>query len=150
MIKLNKKGFTLVEIISVISILSLIIIVVATKGFGAFNNAKNTISEENKKAIYEAANVLMTEVKNCEGNDDIFDNLIGYFLSEETDENKTCEKLIEKAKSDECLNIKLEYLISEENNYITSSGVKDFFDENKNYAVKGCLDAIDNIAISDY
>ena len=68
---MNKKGFTLVEILAVIVILSLVITITATKGFGVFDNTKNKITEQNKKAIKEGAKVLITEVENCE--DDLGD-----------------------------------------------------------------------------
>ena len=63
---MNKKGFTLVEILAVIVILSLIITITATKGFGAFDNTKNKITEQNKKAIEEAAKLFLTDVDNCD------------------------------------------------------------------------------------
>lgn len=68
---MNKKGFTLVEILAVIVILGLVITITATKGFGAFDNTKNKITEQNKKAIKEGAKVLITEVENCD--DDLED-----------------------------------------------------------------------------
>ena len=68
---MNKKGFTLVEILAVIVILSLVITITATKGFGAFDNTKKAITEQNKKAIEEGAKVLLTEIENCD--DDLED-----------------------------------------------------------------------------
>lgn len=68
---MNKKGFTLVEILAVIVVLSLVITITATKGFGAFDNTKKAITEQNKKAIEEGAKVLLTEIENCD--DDLED-----------------------------------------------------------------------------
>lgn len=63
---MNKKGFTLVEILAVIVVLGLIIVITATKGFGAFDNAKNKITEENKKAIIEGAKLFLVDLEYCE------------------------------------------------------------------------------------
>ena len=68
---MNKKGFTLVEILAVIVVLSLVITITATKGFGAFDNTKKAITEQNKKAIEEGAKVFLTEIENCD--DDLED-----------------------------------------------------------------------------
>jgi len=65
-ILMNKKGFTLVELLAVIAILSIIITLVATNGFGVFENSKKKIYEENEKAIYEAANVFSLDINHCE------------------------------------------------------------------------------------
>ena len=59
--KMNKKGFTLVEILAVIVILSLVVTITATKGFGTFGNAKNKITKENERIIKESVNVLLEE-----------------------------------------------------------------------------------------
>ena len=48
---MNKKGFTLVEILATISILSLIMIIVATKGFGVFDSTKGKINNLNKENL---------------------------------------------------------------------------------------------------
>ena len=133
--KLNKRGFTLIEIISVITILSLIIVVVGTKGFGAFDNAKIAIDKQNMKAIKEAANVLMIEVEKCEEllPDDLFDEF--------SSSNKTCEALktvaSTKDSNDECLKIGLKYLL--DNDYITGSGVKEIYNKYPDLYVNGCL-----------
>lgn len=133
--KQNKNGFTLIELITVVVILALVIVIVATKGFGAFNSSKEKIEEQNIAAIKEAANLLMTEVQNC--NEDIDATLIADFVGT----GKKCSDLIEKStKIDEstgCLDIKLEYLINKE--YVSGSGVNDIYKRDSNYTVKGCL-----------
>ena len=50
--KLNKKGFTLVELLAVIVILALLIIVVATTALPAMNNAKKSGYIALKKDVY--------------------------------------------------------------------------------------------------
>ena len=40
--KMNKKGFTLVELMGVIAVMAVLIVVVATNGFGVFNKAKSS------------------------------------------------------------------------------------------------------------
>ena len=64
--KLNKKGFSLVELIGVIALLGLIIVIATSSGLGAFNNAKDKLKEEDEKTIIEAAKVLMTEILYCD------------------------------------------------------------------------------------
>lgn len=128
---MNKKGFTLVEILAVIVILGLVITITATKGFGAFDNTKIAITKENENAIKEAANVLMTEVKECD--EEINKELIESFTSV----GKKCSDLKEEASSSQCLDIRLDYLI--DNDYITGNGAKDILDLYPEYSIKGCL-----------
>ena len=49
--KLDKKGFSLVELIGVIALLGLIIVIATTSGLGAFNNAKDRLKEEDEKTF---------------------------------------------------------------------------------------------------
>jgi len=91
---MNKKGFTLVEILAVVVILSLIITIVATNGFGAFNNTKEKIQELNVEAINQAAELLKVDIENCD--DDLDEELIKGLLKED---NKTCSDLYQKISS---------------------------------------------------
>jgi len=88
---MNKKGFTLVEILAVIVILSLIITIVATKGFGVFDNVKKKIEEEQINLVKDYLDVLMLDVINCE--DDDYEELKDYFKISKT--INSCEELIE-------------------------------------------------------
>ena len=45
---MNKKGFTLVEIIMVMAALGVIIVIFSTNGFGAFNKTKEQFTLYNK------------------------------------------------------------------------------------------------------
>ena len=63
---MNKKGFTLVELLSVIVVLGLVITITATKGFGAFDNTKKAITKQNLNAIKESIKVLEVELNNCD------------------------------------------------------------------------------------
>ena len=56
--KLNKKGFTLVELLAVIVILALLIIVVATTALPAMNNAKKSALNTYAKRVVEQAKTL--------------------------------------------------------------------------------------------
>ena len=76
---MNKKGFTLVELLAVIIILALLLTITATKGFGIFNNTKGSIKSQNINAIKEAVNVLMTDLENCDDELEDYDELIEYF-----------------------------------------------------------------------
>lgn len=138
---MNKKGFTLVEIISVIALLAIMMIVVATKGFGAFDNAQKKIYEKEKASIEEAVNILMLDVKNC---DDILDK--DTLLSDEENGlskinninglDISCQKLQEKALN-EGLKIPLKYLI--ENEYISRTNVETINKNNSNLEYEGKL-----------
>lgn len=62
---MNKKGFTLVEILSVIVILSLLLILTIPSIRDALTNGKNKINEINKKQIEDAAKIIVDEVIYC-------------------------------------------------------------------------------------
>lgn len=133
---MNKKGFTLVELLGVIVILGIIITIVATKGFGAFDNTKAKINEENLNTIKEAANLLMTEVKNCDESIDsiLIEKFVGI--------GKNCNDLEEKASTkdanDECLKITLKYLL--ENDYVSGSGIESIYKEYPDFYANACID----------
>ena len=76
---MNKKGFTLVELLAVMVILALITTIVATNGFGAFNNTKKAINEQNINAIKEAAKILMTDLEHCDNDLEEYKELKTYF-----------------------------------------------------------------------
>ena len=133
---MNKKGFTLIELLAVIVVLSLVITIVATKGFGAFDNAKGKLTELDNKTIIESAKMLMTEIQFCDEkiNEDLLKNGEATDFSKINDiEDPTCDKLIKKAK-DEGLIITLDYLI--ENNYVTGSEIEKQFGEGIEYKGK--------------
>jgi len=59
--KLNKKGFTLVELLAVIVILALLIVVVANTALPAMNNAKrNTLETYTKRVMDQAKGLFMS------------------------------------------------------------------------------------------
>lgn len=62
---MNKKGFTLVEILAVIVILSLLLILTIPSIRNALTSGKNKISEINKKQIEDAAKIIVDEVIYC-------------------------------------------------------------------------------------
>ena len=134
---MNKKGFTLVELLAVIVILGLVITIVGTKGFGAFDNTKKAITRQNINAIKEASRVLATQIENC---DDELDNEL-WTTSDLTDfnsipaEKKNCSGLKEKMSSNECIKITVKYLI--DNDYLSDN--KDF-ESLKNNSVSICKD----------
>lgn len=61
---MKRNGFTLVELLAVISILGLLIVIVATRGFGAFNKAKESINEIEENNLLEAARTFLVDVDN--------------------------------------------------------------------------------------
>ena len=129
---MNKKGFTLVELLAVIVILSLVITITATKGFGAFDNTKKAITKENLNAIKEAANVLAEQIDNCD--DDIDSELFkgDDSLAALKGINRSCDALKEKMSSTDCISVTVDYLIT--NKYLSEN--KDFDDiKNKNITI---------------
>ena len=62
---MNKKGFTLVEILAVLVILSLLLILTIPSIRDALTNGKNKINDINKKQIEDAAKIIVDEVIYC-------------------------------------------------------------------------------------
>ena len=131
---MNKKGFTLVEILAVIVILSLVIVIVSTKGFGAFDNAKSAISRENLNTLKKSANELAAQIESCD--DDVDSELWegGNSLAKLNGiSNEDCSGLKEKMSSDECISVTVGYLIN--NGYLSEN---DDFTGIKNNKIKIC------------
>lgn len=118
---MNKKGFTLVELLAVIVILGLVMTIVGTKGFGAFDNTKKAITSQNINAIKESAKVYLTDVIYCD--DDIDTDFVN--------ETKKSLSLDESVKN--CEDLKTYYNISrtipfsflKDNKYISGSDIED-------------------------
>lgn len=62
---MNKKGFTLVEVLAVLVILSLLLILTIPSIRDALTNGKNKINDINKKQIEDAAKIIVDEVIYC-------------------------------------------------------------------------------------
>ena len=62
----NKKGFTLVELLAVIVILGIIAIIAIPSVMNAVNQAKNKISEIEKKHLIDGAEEMIMEVISCD------------------------------------------------------------------------------------
>ena len=73
---MNKKGFTLVEILAVIVVLSLIMLLTFPSIMKSFNNSKNKITELNKKQIEDAVKILIDEAIYCNMSNDT-KNILG-------------------------------------------------------------------------
>ena len=118
---MNKKGFTLVELLAVIVILGLVITIVGTKGFGAFDNTKKAITSQNINAIKESAKVYLTDVIYCD--DDIDTDFVNETkLSLSLDESvKNCEDL--KTYYNTIRTIPFSFL--KDNKYISGSDIED-------------------------
>ena len=100
---MNKKGFTFVELLAVIVVLALILIISVTKGFGAFGSTKNSINEQNRKAIEEAAKVLLLEIENCSMETEDYVELAQYFSGIGT--VSTCDDLKQELSTKKSVNI---------------------------------------------
>lgn len=118
---MNKKGFTLVELLAVIVILGLVMTIVGTKGFGAFDNTKKAITRQNINAIKESAKVYLTDVIYCD--DDIDTDFVNETkVSLSLDESvKNCEDL--KTYYNTRRTIPFSFL--KDNKYISGSDIED-------------------------
>ncbi len=118
---MNKKGFTLVELLAVIVILGLVMTIVGTKGFGAFDNTKKAITSQNINAIKESAKVYLTDVIYCD--DDIDTDFVNETkVSLNLDETvKNCEDL--KTYYNTFQTIPFSFL--KDNKYISGSDIED-------------------------
>ena len=126
---MNKKGFTLVELLAVIVVLGLVITITATKGFGAFDNTKKAITKQNLKAIKEAANVLATQIDNCD--DDVDSEL---WTTKSLNMGNNCSELkTQMSKEKGCIETSVDYLISKD--YLSDN---DDFKDIKDKKVKIC------------
>jgi len=125
---MNKKGFTLVELLAVIVVIAILLIIVSTSGFGVFNKAKDKLLEENINSIKEGVNILITEVDSCD--DDIDASLINEYAPSN---NKTCEGLQTKFDNSNDIEITLKYLI--DNNYISGESIEKLSDNNPNATI---------------
>ena len=67
---MNKKGFTLVEVLAVLVILSLLLILTIPSIRDALTNGKKKINDINKKQIEDAAKIIVDEVIYCNMSDE--------------------------------------------------------------------------------
>ena len=149
---MNKKGFTLVEILAVIVILSLVVTITATKGFGAFGNAKKAITRQNIKAIEEAGKVFLTEIEYCEEDSDILGKINNNFQIngvkiDTNGDGITCDELKKYASNkkklvgsnkETCINIPFNFLKDE--NFITGNDLNDSkIYNNDSVKIDGCI-----------
>ena len=131
-IKKNKKGFTLIEILSVIILLGIILTVVTTIGLNAFGNSKEKIFEQTKTELEKAAKVVLNDIDICD--DDLDTELLESDLI--SDSNVNCSTLKEKAR--DCINVPIDYLIDHE--YITGNNVLEVENTNPNMKFEICLE----------
>lgn len=131
---MNKKGFTMVELIAVISILGLVMTIVATNGFGILETSKKRIKEDAIKEVAEGAKVFLTDVEYCD--EEINNDVLTKFglancntLQSEAVGNVTTEG--------DCLEFELTIL--KELNYVTSDAVQDIIDEDNDFKLRTCL-----------
>lgn len=67
---MNKKGFTIVELLAVVVLLSIIMILVIPNIREAFTNGKNKLDDINKKQVEDAAKIIINEVLLCNMSDE--------------------------------------------------------------------------------
>ena len=73
---MNKKGFTLIEILAVITILSIIGVIIVIKVGETVNTAKNSLSDNQIKKIIEATKKYMIENPDLLPSIESLDNII--------------------------------------------------------------------------
>lgn len=100
---MNKKGFTLVEVLAVLVILSLLLILTIPSIRDALTNGKNKINDINKKQIEDAAKIIVDEVIYCNMTEIAKDA-----LKDETSDEISCS--IAKTKLINGVNIDLKHL----------------------------------------
>lgn len=100
---MNKKGFTLVEVLAVLFILSLLLILTIPSIRDALTNGKNKINDINKKQIEDAAKIIVDEVIYCNMTEIAKDA-----LKDETSDEISCS--IAKTKLINGVNINLKNL----------------------------------------
>jgi len=100
---MNKKGFTLVEVLAVLVILSLLLILTIPSIRDALTNGKNKINDINKKQIEDAAKIIVDEVIYCNMTEIAKDA-----LKDETSDEISCS--IAKTKLINGVNINLKNL----------------------------------------
>lgn len=100
---MNKKGFTLVEVLAVLVILSLLLILTIPSIRDALTNGKNKINEINKKQIEDAAKIIVDEVIYCN-----MTEIAKEALKDETSDEISCS--IAKTKLINGVNIDLKNL----------------------------------------
>lgn len=100
---MNKKGFTLVEVLAVLVILSLLLILTIPSIKNALTNGKNKINDINKKQIEDAAKIIVDEVIYCNMTEIAKDA-----LKDETSDEISCS--IAKTKLINGVNINLKNL----------------------------------------
>ena len=62
---MNKKGFTLVELLAVVVLLSIIMVLVIPNIRDAFTSGKSKLDDINKKQVEDAAKIIINEVLYC-------------------------------------------------------------------------------------
>lgn len=122
---MNKKGFTLVELLAVIVVLGLLLVITMTNGFGIFNKAKSGINQIEENNLIEAAKVFLVDVDNdflksneyptgCVRNDFLNPNTcnvsVSYIL------NKYMDKTPEGCDPNKSLTLSIEYVYDSNGN----------------------------------
>ena len=98
---MNKKGFTLVEMLASIVILSILLVLSYPAIRDVFNNGKEGISELNKKQIEDAAKIIVNEVIYCNMSDETKKIL----NVNEEDTKNVCKQALDKLVSGVNINV---------------------------------------------
>ena len=133
---MNKKGFTLIEVLVSIVLLTLLVVLTTPMIQKAFSNSKEKINEIQEKQIKDAGNTIADEILMCEITDDLkkmtnnktckeLKNMmytVGLNLSiHQLENNNYIEKVEEKGGySEKCINIK-----ADENTFEITIEIKD-------------------------
>lgn len=128
---MNKKGFTLVEILAVVVILALVGVLVSTNGFGAFNNISKKVELEDEKTILASANLIGKEILDCDDSlDSDFVKDFYYIVEGREVSDKNCSDI----KNEGCHTLSLERML--EKNFISGSNLNKYLKKYKNDETK--------------
>ena len=67
---MNKKGFTLVELLAVLVILAILMVLIVPNVMESFNSGKNKLDDINKKQVEDAVKIIIDEVIYCNMSDE--------------------------------------------------------------------------------
>ncbi len=93
--KINKSGFTLVELLSVIVILSVVVLIATNAVIPAMSSARKQVLADETIPIYSTAQTLYVKNKETGSKCYTYDELIDSGLLSKNDENYTGSVLVE-------------------------------------------------------
>jgi len=138
---MNKKGFTLVELMGVIAVMAVLIVVVATNGFGVFNKAKSSINKLEEDNLLEGARVFLVDVDN---------NLCPSIITDCEEKRNECVVTINSSGNKTGSGCIVEVSFLEEYDYFDDKANRCKGEQTLNLKIENKLDADNNIIETNY